>query len=114
LNLGILPTLLNFFKAAVSNEQLATFTWDRNDDGSTTVHCKQQGATMLLWQSTNPTMDFRQATWTATPLQNSDGQTIKPDKPTEGYLAYYVQATFPSANNLPYALSTQITVLDSK
>lgn len=68
LNLGIVPTLLNFFKAAVSNQQLAAFTWDRNEDGSTTVHCKTDGAMLMLWQSTNPTMDFRQAQWTATAL----------------------------------------------
>lgn len=115
LNGTIIPTLLNFFKAAVSNEQLATFTWDRNDDGSTSLHCKDTPVSLMLWASNNPTMDFRQAIWTSTPIPvNGDLIQINPNKPMEGYLAYYVQATYNSAHSLPYALTTQITVLDSK
>lgn len=112
LNLGILPTLLNFFKASVSQTALASLNWIRNDDGSITVECKDKPIFLKLWESSNPTMDFREAQWISKPLV-LDGQKIdiKPARPAQGYLAYYVEATFPSASHLPYALSTQITVL---
>lgn len=115
LNFGILPTLLNFFKASVSHTALATLNWHRNDDGSTTVKCKDKPIFLKLWVSENPTMDFRQALWTSKPISlTADSINIHPEKPTEGYLAYYVEATYPSVHNLPYALSTQITVLSAQ
>ena len=72
---------------------------------------QDEKAKMMLWQASNPTMDFREATWTPSFIQGQKTATVKPEKPAEGYLAYFVQATFPSPNNLPYTLSTQMTVL---
>ena len=114
LNSGILSTLITFFKAAVSDLPLAKFDWQMHADGTTSLNWEDEKATLILWQSANPTMDYREAKWTPTPLQGKNSLTIKLDNPTEGYLAYYVQATFPSPFNIPYSLSTQITVLDAK
>jgi PhoPQ-activated pathogenicity-related protein len=115
LDLAALPTLLSFFKASVSGKQLARFDWKQNDDGSTTVKCKDKPVRLELIQSNNPTMDFREAQWVSKPIPpKTDAIHIKPDMPAEGYLAYYIKATFPSINQLPYALSTQITVLGGR
>ena len=114
LNLGVLPTLITFFKVAVSDLPLAKFGWQLHADGTTSLNWEDEKATLILWQSTNPTLDYRHAKWTPTPLQGKNSLTVKLDKPAEGYLAYYVQATFPSPLNIPYTLSTQITVLDAK
>ncbi|MAX25063.1 MAG: hypothetical protein CMJ19_11225 [Phycisphaeraceae bacterium] len=112
LNLTIIPTLLNFMKSAVTHTPLANFAWTRNVDGSTTVKCVDRPMLLELISSNNPTMDFREAKWeTKVMPMNADSIDIKPSEPEQGYLAYYVKATYASAQNVPYSLSTQITVL---
>jgi PhoPQ-activated pathogenicity-related protein len=113
LNLSALPSLFGFFKASLQEKPLPTFDWQLNEDGSITVR-EDSGAQLKLWQAASDGKDFREAQWTASPIQAAIPTTIAPDTPKTGYLAYFIQAIFPGeAGFLPYTLSSQITVLNA-
>ncbi len=63
-----------------------------------------------FWSATAPTRDFRQATWTATPVK-VDGKSLHIDlkTPAEGYIVFFAELEY-EIDGMPYFLSTQLRI----
>ena len=111
LGLGILPTLNAFLLSTLNGRpfpQLQT----KVIDGRMEVSWEGKGEAEL-WTASSATRDFREASWTATPLKGDERVEIKPGSPKSGWSASYVTVTFPPLRTIdsPYKVSTPMTVL---
>lgn len=116
IQLPSLPTLIRFIHNVFDRRPMPDLRWERNDDGSLTVRWDAEKAEPQLMTARMPSRDFRQARWQARPLEtNGNSVRVSMNAPEEGYLAYFVQVSFPGetvgALPIPPALSTTITVL---
>ncbi len=105
----IAPTLLRFFRDALSDEPLPEIRWHRRDEGSLVVQWDGPGAAATLWQAHSPDRDFRRVQWRATPLSGAGRVEVNPLAPDDGWLACFVQVTFHGEPS--YTLSTTMIVL---
>lgn len=63
-----------------------------------------------LWMAKAPTRDFRQATWTESPLK-VDGKNVaaEVETPAEGFVVFFAELEY-EIDGLPYWLSTQLRI----
>ncbi len=115
LGAGIYPTLLAFFDASMRGKTLPQLDWKKPAPGQLTVTWDTAGqgkaAIATLWQARSPNRDFRQARWTSTVLTGEGTATVKVDKPDQGWTAFYVSVRFPHEAGLPFAVSTEMSVI---
>jgi PhoPQ-activated pathogenicity-related protein len=120
-NSDVRDTLYAFFEAVVTNKARPQFTWKIDKDGSIIVQTKDKPAEVKLWQATNAkARDFRLdtigAVYKSTPLtaEKEGVYHARVASPAEGYTAYFVELTFPTAGKYPLKFTTGVRVTPDK
>lgn len=103
---------------ASGGQPLPSLNWQyqRDDDATRlTVEPGEPVVRVVLWTAESSSRDFRQATWSASPLAaDADGTYIAElADPAAGYAAAYAEIVYPRPG-LPLSLSTTIQVLPPK
>jgi len=117
LNLNIVPAIMAFFGATLTQKPLPQINWRTLEDGSFETTWDNPAGTAALWQAQSPNRDFRNAQWSSSPLEGSGRATVKIDPPAQGWLAYYVAVSFPpepGGSVTPYTLCTLTNVVPDK
>jgi PhoPQ-activated pathogenicity-related protein len=111
-------TLLAFYNAVIKGDPLPQYSWIRATDGAFRVRTATRPSEVRLWQATNPkARDFRLETlgpaWTSALLTaGPDGEYVGlPAKPGQGWTAYLVELTYPSAVGGPFKFTTEVQVI---
>lgn len=109
---------LAFYESVLSGTPRPTFAWRFEDDGSIRVKTETKPTEVRLWQAANPkARDFRLAAigagYTSTVLQDvGDGVYIgRVPPPDQGWIAYLVELTYPSAGSFPFKFTTGVRVM---
>lgn len=112
-----LDTLIAFYDGVISGRPRPRFDWSKQADGTLVVTPKDRPREARLWQATNPkARDFRLdvigPAYASTVLQpRPDGSyAARPEKPTSGYTAYFVELTYDSGGRHPYKFTTEVAV----
>ncbi|MBJ06872.1 MAG: phenylacetic acid degradation protein [Verrucomicrobiaceae bacterium] len=110
LGLGILPTLNAFLLSTLNSRPFPQLETEVIE-GRMEVSWKGKGKAEL-WTANSPTRDFREAKWSATPLEGVERVRLTPKSPKSGWSASHVTVTFPPLRTVdaPYKVSTPITV----
>jgi PhoPQ-activated pathogenicity-related protein len=116
-NSDALNSIYSFFESVVSGSPRPRFTWKFEKDGSITVQTIDQPTEVKLWQATNSkARDFRLekigAAYKSSHLaaQKAGTYHARVVAPAEGYTAYFVELTFPSAGKYPFKMTTGVRV----
>ena len=106
-----------FYEAIVAGRPRPKFSWSFEPDGSIQVNAKTQPSSAALWQATNPAArDFRLEaigpSYRRSALEErGDGIFIaKSPKPAQGWIAYFIELTFPSGGLFPFKFTTGVRV----
>ena len=112
-----LETVLAFYASILNNIPRPVFSWDFNNDGSITVTSKTEVKEVNMWSANNDkARDFRKdiigSSWRATNLsKNNDGSyKAKPETPTKGWKAYFIELTYETPFGIPLKLTTPVRV----
>jgi PhoPQ-activated pathogenicity-related protein len=107
-----------FYEAFLSHTPLPDYAWRFEPDGSIRFETRTKPSTVTLWQARNPTArDFRLETigpaYTAAPLGDQGGGVYvgKVAPPAAGYVAYFVEATYPMASGLPLKVTSGVRIV---
>jgi PhoPQ-activated pathogenicity-related protein len=106
-----------FYEAIVAGQPRPKFSWSFEPDGSILVKTQTRPIAAALWQAANPNArDFRLAAigpaYRGSALEASgDGlYRAKATPPMGGWVAYFVELTFPSRGRLPFKFTTAVRV----
>jgi PhoPQ-activated pathogenicity-related protein len=106
-----------FYEAIVAGRPRPKFSWSFEPDGSIQVKAGTQPSAAVLWQAANPVArDFRleaigPAYRRSALEERGDGVYIaKPPEPAQGWVAYFVELTFPSGGLYPFKFTTGVRV----
>jgi PhoPQ-activated pathogenicity-related protein len=109
---------LAFYQSILSGASRPEFSWRYEDDGSIRVRTATRPAEVRLWQAANPTArDFRLRTigpaYSSSVIRDDgDGLYVgRVQAPSEGWVAYFVEMTFPGPNGNPYKFTTGVRVM---
>ena len=106
-----------FYEAIVAGRPRPKFSWSFEPDGSIEVKAETRPIAATLWQAENPiARDFRMEA--IVPVyhrvaleERGDGVYIaKPPKPVQGWVAYFIELTFPSGGPYPFKFTTGVRV----
>jgi PhoPQ-activated pathogenicity-related protein len=107
-----------FYEAVVNRNPLPDYAWRFEPDGSIRLETRTAPLAVTLWQAHNPdARDFRLATigpaYTASALTDQGGGVYigRVTPPGRGFVAYFLQATYPTAGGLPLDVTTGVRVL---
>ena len=110
-------SLLAYFQAIVTNTPRPRFYWKADREaGSIRLRTIDPPSQVLLWQASNPkARDFRLVTigkaWTSSPVQGENGiYAASIPKPPQGYSAFFLELTYPSAGKYPFKFTTEVVV----
>jgi PhoPQ-activated pathogenicity-related protein len=108
---------LAFYDAVVTGQPRPKFSWNSEPDGSIEVATETRPIAAALWQATNPNArDFRLETigpaYRRSPLDanGSNRYTARVPEPARGWVAYFVELTFPSRGRFPFKFTTGVRV----
>ena len=112
-------TLAACYSAILNNAPLPQFSWTLEKDGAIRVNAQTPPSAVALWQATNPdARDFRLETlgpmWQSSVLSSQDAGVYvgKVAAPAKGWTAFFVELTFPGANQAPpFKFTTQVRVV---
>ena len=114
----VLDSILAWYDSIVNNVPSPRYSWDVSEDGTITVLTLDNPVSVNLWQAHNPQRrNFMKNTignaYQATPLEEVEPgkYVVKPDQPESGYIAYFVEMTYPSGLEVPFKFSTGVKVL---
>ena len=106
-----------FYEAIVSGRTRPKFSWSFVPDGSIQLKAETQPTAATLWQATNPVArDFRleaigPAYHRSVLEERGDGIYIaKSPNPAQGWVAYFIELTFPSGGPYPFKFTTGVRV----
>ena len=109
---------LAFYRSVIAPASRPEFGWRFEDDGSIRVSTSTTPTEVRLWQATNPTArDFRLQTigpaFTSSVLQEEGpGKYVgRPTMPPKGWVAYFVELTFPGTGGSPFTTTTGVRVM---
>ncbi len=107
-----------FYASIIDGTARPIYDWRFEDDGSIRVDTKTRPSDVRLWQAANPTArDFRLETigraFTSSALADQGhGVYIgKVPPPQTGWVAYFVEMTYPSASRHPFKFTTGVRVM---
>ena len=107
-----------FYESIVSGTSRPEFTWRFEDDGSIRVTTSTTPTEVRLWQAANTaTRDFRLQTigpaYTSSVLMDEGGGTYvgRVAPPSQGWVAYFVEMTFPGPNSDSFKFTTGVRVM---
>lgn len=110
--------LLTFYNAILTGTSRPEFSWTKQPDGSLIVQTTSTPTEVRLWQATNPTArDFRLpilgSAWTNSLLTDRGGgkYIAEVPEPSQGWTAFMVELTYPSAGPFPFKFTTEVVVL---
>jgi PhoPQ-activated pathogenicity-related protein len=111
-------SVLAFYHAIVAGQPRPRFSWSFAPDGVVEVKTAERPLAAVLWQAANPdARDFRLETIgpayrRATLEADGDGiYRARVPEPARGWIAYFVEMTFPSRGPFPFKFTTEIRVL---
>jgi PhoPQ-activated pathogenicity-related protein len=105
-----------FYEAIVSGRPRPKFSWSFEPDGSIQVKAETQPIAATLWEATNlVARDFRLEAigpaYHRSALERSKGVYIaKSPNPAQGWVAYFIELTFPSDGPYPFKFTTGVRV----
>jgi len=112
-----LEGLIAFYDAVAKGTPRPKFGWSFGADGAIHVTPEDRPTAVKLWMAHNPRhRDFRLENvgkiWTSVELEAKDGEYVaRPHQPAEGYLAYFVELTYPSRlKGVPFKFTTGVRV----
>lgn len=108
---------LAFYESILQGRPRPKFTWHFEDDGSIRLKTETNPTEVRLWQASNPSArDFRLATigqaYTSSILTKQvDGIYLgKVPAPERGWVAYFLEMTYPSGGSYPFKFTTGVRV----
>lgn len=111
-------TLNACYTAVLYHLPLPQFSWTLEKDGAIRVTTETKPSVVKLWQATNPAArDFRLETlgpkYQSTLLDDQGGGVYvgKVPEPAKGWTAFFVELTFPSADQNTFKFTTQVRVV---
>lgn len=108
LGLGIMPTLVTFFRTSLDGATLPQLDW-RTAKDMLHVDWKVEGGKARLWRAESDSRDFRQARWRSTPLDGSTSCEVQLEHPESGWAACYVEVRF-AGDGEKFGVATEIVV----
>jgi PhoPQ-activated pathogenicity-related protein len=110
-------TLLACYNAIVTGQHLPQFSWSTEQDGAIRVKNTDKPSQVKMWQATNEAArDFRLMTigpaWKSQELSDQGGGVYvgKPEKPSKGWTAYFVELTYLNGKEAPFKFTTGVHV----
>jgi PhoPQ-activated pathogenicity-related protein len=114
-------SLLAFYLTVLRGKPRPSITWSFEPDGTIRVKSQTAARSVTLWQATNPdARDFRLETlgakYVATQLTaQADGSyAARPDPPTRGWTAYFVEMAFDIGERVPFKQTTAVRVIPDR
>jgi len=111
-------TLQACYSAVLNKLPLPEYSWTREGENGLKVTTKDKPSEVKLWQATNEeARDFRLemigAVWKSTGLTaKSEGvYTCEVPKPEKGWTAFFIELTYPSANQDQFKFTTEVRVV---
>src|SRR5438128_367269 len=106
-----------FYEAIVAGRPRPKFSWSFEPDGSIQVKAETLPSAAVLWQAANPiARDFRleaigPAYRSSALEEHGNGVYIaKSPQPAQGWVAYFIELTFPSGGLYPFKFTTGVRV----
>jgi PhoPQ-activated pathogenicity-related protein len=106
-----------FYEAIIAGRPRPKFTWSFDPDGSIQVKAETRPSAAALLQAANPVArDFRleaigPAYRRSALEERGDGVYIaKPPEPAQGWVAYFIELTFPGGGLYPFKFTTGVRV----
>jgi PhoPQ-activated pathogenicity-related protein len=106
---------LAFYEAIVGGRPRPKFSWRFEPDGSIHVNAETLPSAVALWQAANPVArDFRleaigPAYRRSALEERGNGVYIAtPPEPAQGWVAYFIELTFPSGGLFPFKFTTGV------
>ena len=116
-----LETVQAFYASIVSNTPRPEMRFSYDRDGSIKVVAKELPTSVKLWQAVNPKarnfrLDVIGAAYKSTDLTPTGPNTwvARVPAPSEGWTAFFVEATFPSGGKYPLKFTSGVRVLPDK
>jgi PhoPQ-activated pathogenicity-related protein len=110
-------SVLAFYHATAAGQPRPKFSWSFAPNGAIEVTTAERPLAAVLWQATNPeARDFRleaigPAYRRSTLEADGDGTfRARVPEPARGWVAYFVELTFPSGGPFPFKFTTEIRV----
>ncbi len=110
-------SLVAFYDMFLRKQARPTFTWKFENDGSIKVTSATKPAEVKLWQAVNPeARDFRLAkigpAYKGSVLTEEKDHIYvgKPERPEKGWVAYFIELTYPSGSKYPVKFTTGVRV----
>ncbi|WP_406698607.1 PhoPQ-activated protein PqaA family protein [Singulisphaera sp. Ch08] len=98
------------FRHAIGEKPFPTVSWKHDDHEGMlrlVVDSSPAPKSILVWDATSESLDFRESPWTSSPMESKEKLTIVKQRPTSGNLAFFADLEY-EIDGLPYHLSTQI------
>ena len=111
LDMSVVPAIIAFYESVLTGKALPAMTWTAKGNAGLSVAWEGTATKVVLWQATSPNRDFRDSTWTSTPLEGDGTVDVAFHAPPSGWAAYYVEVVFQNPGGMPYGLCTMMTVL---
>jgi PhoPQ-activated pathogenicity-related protein len=114
----VLSAALAFVHAVAAETDLPAFQWEFHETTSeleVVVQTETPASAACLWVAFSETLDFRTCDWESIPLAvTSAGCTAAIPLPQSGCLAVFGEIEFTPPDSPPYALSTQMRIVDRR
>jgi PhoPQ-activated pathogenicity-related protein len=110
-------SLATYYESIVKNWKRPEFSWTISKEGVITVSCKDKPSAVKLWQATNPdARDFRLEkigpAYKSKDLtaESENTYVVKLGKPEQGFMASFVELTFPTPGGGSWKFTTDMKV----
>ncbi len=110
-------SLATYYESIVKNWKRPEFSWTISKEGVITVTCKDKPSAVKLWQATNPdARDFRLEkigpAYKSKDLtaESENTYVVKLGKPEQGFMASFVELTFPTPGGGSWKFTTDMKV----
>lgn len=119
-DIGGLTAIAGIFALLLDDVARPQYEWDftvSDSEVTLQVRCDQDPVAVKLWSASSPDADFRNETWTSTPVDGWAAGQVEATLavPAAGYKAFYIESSFANESlGQPYGLSTMIKVIGTQ